>query len=146
MRVTPLPIFDAKCDRKPCKRDKSTSRDFVARGRPLSNKLVRFAAKKRLDPLACFLRTNVQYNTKVWHKCTKIFVFKKTHQLSCKFRRGFHIQKGNFRLGRESKMINVTTILSLTLVSLTGLLKAERSIGDSFRSVMSFLDSVWLSH
>ena len=41
-------------------------------------------------------------------------------------------------------MINVTTILSLTLVSLTRLLKAERSmvtITDSFRSGMSFLDS-----
>jgi len=34
-----------KCDRKPCKRDKSTSRDFVARGRPLRG-------QKRLAPLA----------------------------------------------------------------------------------------------
>ena len=34
-RVTPLPIFGAKCKWKPIKRDKSTSRDFVARGRPL---------------------------------------------------------------------------------------------------------------
>ena len=35
MRVTPLPIFGAKCKCKPFKRDKSTSRDFVTRGRLL---------------------------------------------------------------------------------------------------------------
>ena len=35
MRVTPLPIFGAKCKWKPFKRDKSPSRDFVARGRSL---------------------------------------------------------------------------------------------------------------
>ena len=45
MRVTPPPIFGAKCKWKPCKRDKSTSRDFVARGRPLRG-------QKRLAPLA----------------------------------------------------------------------------------------------
>ena len=44
MRVTPPPIFGAKCKWKPCKRDKS-SRDFVARGRPLRG-------QKRLAPLA----------------------------------------------------------------------------------------------
>ena len=31
MRVTPLTIFGSKCKWKPIKRDKSTSRDFVAR-------------------------------------------------------------------------------------------------------------------
>ena len=79
----------------------------------------------------------------------RVVVFRKTHQLSCKFRKGFHVRRGNFRLGRERKTINVPTILSLTLVSLTGLLKAERSmvrITDSFTSGMSFLNSVWLSH
>ena len=35
MRVTPIPIFGAKCKRKPIKRDKLTSYDFVAHGRPL---------------------------------------------------------------------------------------------------------------
>ena len=35
MRVTPLTIFGAKCKWKPLKQDKSTSRDFIARGRPL---------------------------------------------------------------------------------------------------------------
>ena len=39
------PIFVAKCKWKPCKRDKSTSRDFVVRGRPLRG-------QKRLTPLA----------------------------------------------------------------------------------------------
>ena len=58
----------------------------------------------------------------------RVVVFRKTHQLSCKFRKGFHVRRGNFRLGRERKTINVPTILSLTLVSLTGLLKAERSM------------------
>ena len=79
----------------------------------------------------------------------RVVVFRKTHQLSCKFRKGFHVRGGNFRLGHERKTINVPTILSLTLVSLTGLLKAERSIvriTDSFTSGMSFLNSVWLSH
>ena len=45
MRVTPLPIFGAKCKCKPFKRDKSTYRDFVARGRPLRG-------QKRFAPLA----------------------------------------------------------------------------------------------
>ena len=45
MQVTPLPIFGAKCKWKPIKRDKSTSRDFVARGRPLRG-------QTRLPPLA----------------------------------------------------------------------------------------------
>ena len=45
MRVKPLPIFGPKCKWKPIKRDKSTSRDFVARGRPLR-------VKTRLAPLA----------------------------------------------------------------------------------------------
>ena len=44
MRVTPPPIFGAKCKWKPCKRDKSASRDFIARGRPLR-------CQKRLAPL-----------------------------------------------------------------------------------------------
>ena len=39
MRVTPLPIFGAKCKWQSIKRDKSTSRDFVAR-------VGRFAAKQ----------------------------------------------------------------------------------------------------
>ena len=76
----------------------------------------------------------------------RVVVFRKTHQLSCKFRKGFHARRGNFRLRRERKTINVPTILSLTLVSLTGLLKAERSmvrITDSFTSGMSFLNSVY---
>ena len=46
MRVTPLPIFGAKCKWKPCKRDKSTSRDFVARGRPLHGELAASRPKK----------------------------------------------------------------------------------------------------
>ena len=45
MRVTPVPTFGAKCKWEPFKRDKSTSRDFVARGRPL-------CGQKRLAPLA----------------------------------------------------------------------------------------------
>ena len=45
MRVTPPPIFGAKCKWKTIKRDKSTSRDFVARGRPLRG-------QTRLAPLA----------------------------------------------------------------------------------------------
>ena len=45
MQVTPLPIFGAKCKWKPIKRDKSTSRDFVARGRLLRG-------QTRLAPLA----------------------------------------------------------------------------------------------
>ena len=44
MRVTPPSIFGAKCKWKPCKRDKSTSRDFIAHGRPLRG-------QKRLAPL-----------------------------------------------------------------------------------------------
>ena len=45
MRVTPLTIFGAKCKWKPLKQDKSTSRDFIARGRPLRG-------QKRFAPLA----------------------------------------------------------------------------------------------
>ena len=79
----------------------------------------------------------------------RVVVIRKKHQLSCKFREGFHVRRGNFRLDRERKTTNVPTILSLTLVSLTGLLRAERSmvrITDSFPSGMSFLNSVLLSH
>ena len=45
MRVTPLPIFGAKCKWKPIERDKSTSRDFVPGSRPLRG-------QTRLAPLA----------------------------------------------------------------------------------------------
>ena len=44
MRVMPLPILGAKCKWKPVKRDKSTSRDFVACGR-------RLRGQTRLAPL-----------------------------------------------------------------------------------------------
>lgn len=44
MRVMPLPILGAKCKWKPVKRDKSTSRDFIACGR-------RLRGQTRLAPL-----------------------------------------------------------------------------------------------
>ena len=47
MRVTPLPIFGAKWEWKTIKRDKSTSRDFVARGRPLRGQTMLAPLAKR---------------------------------------------------------------------------------------------------
>ena len=68
MRVTPLPIFGAKCKWKLFKRDKSTSRDFVARGGPLRG-------QKKLAPLA---KRSTCSKSRVW-------IFQ--HVLSVSFRR-----------------------------------------------------------
>ena len=66
MRATPLPIFGAKCKCKSFKRDKSSSRDFVVRGRPLRG-------QKRLAPLAkrstCSKsREQLEGKVKIWKK------------------------------------------------------------------------------
>ena len=48
MQVTQLPIFATKCKRQPVKQDKSTSRDFVARGQPLRGQTRLAPLTKRL--------------------------------------------------------------------------------------------------